>query len=204
VNIGAVHSPADLYSLESETIASLDKMGEKSAANLLAALEKSKHNDLSRLIYALGIRNVGQRASQLLCQRFPNIDELFAAEQEQISAIEGFGDIMAENVYRFFRLDTTRELIDRLRAAGLNMTSQLQPKGDKLAGLTFVLTGTLPTMSRNEAKERIEALGGKVSGSVSKKTSYVLAGEEAGSKLKKATDLGITILDEAAFLQMIE
>ena len=111
---------------------------------------------------------------------------------------------MAQNVYDFFRLDATHELIEKLRAAGVNMTSQLQPKGDKLAGLTFVLTGTLPTMSRNEAKEKIEALGGKVSGSVSKKTSYVLAGEEAGSKLKKATDLGITILDESAFLQMIE
>jgi len=204
VNIDAIHSPADLYTLKAETIASLDKMGEKSAGNLLAALEKSKQNDLSRLVFALGIRNVGQRASQLLCQRFPTMDALFEAEVEQISAIEGFGDIMAQNVYDFFRMDATHELIEKLRAVGVNMTSQLRPKGDKLAGLTFVLTGTLPTMSRNEAKEKIEALGGKVSGSVSKKTSYVLAGEEAGSKLKKATDLGITILDEAAFLQMIE
>lgn len=204
VNIGAVHSPADLYSLSAETIASLDKMGEKSAANLLAALEKSKEKGLSHLIFALGIRNVGQRASQLLCQRFQTIDELFDADVEQISAIGGFGDVMAENVVQFFSLDATRELIENLRKAGVNMASRLQPKGNKLAGLTFVLTGTLPTMSRNVAKEKIEALGGKVSGSVSKKTSYVLAGEDAGSKLKKATDLGITILDEAAFLEMIE
>ena len=204
VKVGAVHSPADLYALQPETIASLDKMGEKSAANLMAALEKSKNNDLSRLVFALGIRNVGQRASQLLCQKFPTMDQLLAAKQEEISAIDGFGEVMAENVVAFFSLEATRELIARLRQQGVNMTSTLAPKGDLLSGLTFVLTGTLPTMSRSEAKEKIEALGGKVSGSVSKKTSYLLAGEEAGSKLKKATDLGIPILDEAAFLRVLE
>lgn len=204
VGIHAIHSPADLYTLSAETIASLDKMGEKSAANLLAALEKSKQNDLSRLVFALGIRNVGQKASQLLCQKFQHIDQLMNADFEQISAIDGFGDVMAENVVQFFQLTKTRDLIERLRGLGLNMVSTLKPVGDKLTGLTFVLTGTLPTLSRNEAKEKIEALGGKVSGSVSKKTSYVLAGEDAGSKLKKAQDLGITLLSEDEFLKMLE
>ncbi len=204
VGIHAIHSPADLYTLSAETIASLDKMGEKSAANLLAALEKSKQNDLSRLVFALGIRNVGQKASQLLCQKFQHIDQLMNADFEQISAIDGFGDVMAENVVQFFQLAKTRDLIERLRGLGLNMVSTLKPVGDKLTGLTFVLTGTLPTLSRNEAKEKIEALGGKVSSSVSKKTSYVLAGEDAGSKLKKAQDLGITLLSEDEFLKMLE
>lgn len=204
VGIEAVHSPADLYTLSAETIASLDKMGEKSASNLLAALEKSKQNDLSRLVFALGIRNVGQKASQLLCQRFQDIDQLMNADFEQVNAIDGFGEVMARNVVQFFSLPKIKDLIERLRGLGLNMVSTLKPVGDKLSGLTFVLTGTLPTLSRSEAKEKIEALGGKVSGSVSKKTSYVLAGEEAGSKLKKAQDLGITILDEAEFLKMLE
>ncbi|WP_040197552.1 NAD-dependent DNA ligase LigA [Candidatus Soleaferrea massiliensis] len=201
---GLVHSVADLYYLKKEDILGLERKKEKSADNLMAAIEKSKQNDLSRLLFGLGIRNVGQKAAMLLAQAFGEMERLFSVSAEEVSAVEGFGGIIAESVVAFFADENTRSLVDRLKDAGVNMTCSVKPASDKLAGQTFVLTGTLSAFTRSEAKERIEALGGKVSSSVSKKTSYVVAGEDAGSKLQKAQDLGITILDEAAFSRLLD
>lgn len=198
-----VRSAADLYTLEFEPLAQLERMGKKSAANLLEAIEKSKSRDLSCLLFALGIRGIGQRMAQLLAARFSDMDGVMAASENDIAAIDGFGEINAQAVTDFFMLEQNRELVERLKALGLNMRCENAPVGDSLQGMTFVLTGTLPTMSRNEAKARIEAAGGKVSGSVSKKTSYVVAGEETGSKLTKANELGITILDEAGLQALL-
>lgn len=203
VESGLVKSPADLYGLKKDQLLSLERFAEKSADNLLKAIEDSKHAGLDRLIHALGIRNIGQRAATLLCERFPSMDELIAAEKEDIAAIEGFGDIMAESVCNAFREPHRIELIERLKEAGVNMkyTSSRSSGDNRFEGLTFVLTGTLPTMKRDEAKKLIESFGGKVSGSVSKKTNFVVAGEEAGSKLVKAQELGIEILSEAELME---
>lgn len=202
VESGLVKSPADLYTLEKEQLMSLERFAEKSADNLLKAIENSKSAELDRLVHALGIRNIGQRAATLLCEKFPSMEQLVSAEKEDISSIEGFGDIMAESVYNALREPNRIELIERLRACGVNMSYSRQSTGDnRFEGLTFVLTGTLPTMKRDEAKKLIESFGGKVSGSVSKKTSFVVAGEEAGSKLVKAQELGIEILSEADLLE---
>ena len=200
---GLVKSPADLYTLKKEQLMSLERFAEKSAENLIAAIESSKNAELDRLVHALGIRNIGQRAAALLCERFGDMESLLAAGKDDVSAIEGFGDVMAESVVKAFSEPHMRELIDKLRQAGVNMSYTKQSTGDdRFAGATFVLTGTLPTMKRDEAKKLIESFGGKVSGSVSKKTSYVVAGEEAGSKLTKAQELGITILSENDLLNM--
>ena len=204
VSAGLVKSPADLYDITLEEVSVLDRIAEKSGSNLLAAIEKSKQNDLSRLLFALGIRGIGQKAAKLLAARFMDIEHLFSASEEDISSIDGFGGIMARAVVEYFSLDATRGLIDRLQKAGVNTRSKDRPTSDRLAGLSFVLTGTLPHMTRSEAGARIERLGGKVSSSVSKKTSYVVAGEEAGSKLAKAQGLGIPILDEAALLALLK
>lgn len=204
VDSGLVSSPADLYDLKKEQLLSLERFADKSAENLINSIAASKNAGLDRLVFALGIRNIGQRAALLLCERFPDIDRLLAAEKAEISAIEGFGDIMAENVVNALKEPNTIDLIERLRNAGVNMTySKEGAADDRFKGLTFVLTGTLPTMKRDEAKKLIENLGGKVSGSVSKKTSFVVAGEEAGSKLTKAQELGITVLSEAELLDKI-
>lgn len=200
---GLVKSPADLYTLKKEQLMSLERFAEKSAENLIAAIESSKNAELDRLVHALGIRNIGQRAAALLCERFGDMESLLAAGKDDVSAIEGFGDVMAESVVKAFSEPHMRELIDKLRQAGVNMSYTKQSTGDdRFAGATFVLTGTLPTMKRDEAKKLIESFGGKVTGSVSKKTSYVVAGEEAGSKLTKAQELGITILSENDLLNM--
>lgn len=199
---GLVKSPADLYLLRKEQLTSLDRFADKSAENLINAIESSKNAELDRLIHALGIRNIGQRAATLLCEKFGNMDSLLGAEKEDIAAIEGFGDIMAESVVTALGEPHLRELIEKLRQSGVNMTYTKETSGDdRFAGLTFVLTGTLPTMKRDEAKKLIESFGGKVSGSVSKKTNYVVAGEDAGSKLTKAQELGIEILSEADLLE---
>ncbi len=197
-----ISSVADLYYLNRDDLVSLERMGEKSADNLLAAIENSKKNDPARLLFGLGIRNVGQKAAALLCERFLSIDALFAAPMHEIAQVDGIGPVIAENVSEYRDIPETAELIERLRRAGVNMTSQIKEKGTVFAGQTFVLTGTLPNYTREQAKEIIESLGGKVSSSVSKKTSYVLAGEEAGSKLTKAQALGVPILTEAEFLEM--
>ncbi|MGI6404264.1 MAG: NAD-dependent DNA ligase LigA [Oscillospiraceae bacterium] len=204
VENGLVQSPADLYHKTVEEIQPLERMGKRSAENLIAAIEASKKRDLSHLIFALGIRGIGQRAAQLLARRFGDMDALMIATPDEIASIEGFGEIMAQSVHSFFAQEGNRHLINALQEAGVNMKSNLRPTGSALEGLTFVLTGTLPTLSRSEASKMIEAAGGKTSSSVSKKTSYVVAGEEAGSKLTKAQSLGIPIIDERELLRLLE
>lgn len=203
VEKGLVRSPADLYSLKKEQLSTLERFGETSAENLINAIEASKNAELDRLVFALGIRNIGQKAATLLCAKFGDMDSILSAGAEEISSIDTFGDIMAESVVTALREPHRLELISRLREAGVNMTYTKRSTGDeRFAGITFVLTGTLPTMKRDEAKTLIESFGGKVSGSVSKKTGYVVAGEEAGSKLIKAQELGIKIIDEADLIEM--
>lgn len=204
VNKGLITTAADIYHLNPADIAQIERMGEKSADNLIKAAEKSKDNDLAKLIFALGIRHIGQKAGKLLADYFGNIDSIIAASAEEIAEIDGFGGIMAEAVHDFFSLDSSRELIEKLKNAGVNMKSKKQIVDSRFEGLTFVLTGTLSRFTRSEASAIIESFGGKASSSVSKKTSYVLAGEDAGSKLKKANDLGITVINEDEFARMIE
>ena len=202
VQAGWVSSPADLYQITAEQVSSLERMGKKSAENLMNALEKSKQNDLSRVVFALGIPNVGEKTAALLAQHFGSMEKLSSATQQELVELEGFGEIVAQGIVSFFAQQSNIEQIERLRRAGINMESKKEKAGDTLEGKTFVLTGTLPTLKRSEAKELIESLGGKVSSSVSKKTSYVVAGEEAGSKLDKANELGIPLLTEEELLQM--
>ena len=204
VNAGLVKAPGDLYHLQAEKVAQLERMGKKSAENLLAAIERSKENDLSRLLFAFGIRQVGQKAAKVLAVRFGTLDALRAATVEELTAVDDIGEITARSLVDWLHSPQAEHLIATLKEAGVNMTSSVQIAGDKLAGKTFVLTGTLQRFSRSEAGERIEALGGKVSSSVSKKTSYVVAGEEAGSKLTKAQSLGIPVLTEEEFLTLLE
>ena len=204
VDKGLVHTADDLFHLRKEDIAAIDRMGDKSAENLLAAAEKSKQNDLSRLLFALGIRHIGQKAGALLASRFGTIDAIMDATEEEILQIDGFGAIMAKCVVDFFALPASRELIERFRESGVNLKSTAEVIDDRFAGQTFVLTGSLSRFTRKEASEMIEARGGKPASSVSKKTTYVLAGEDAGSKLQKANELGITVLSEEEFLSMID
>jgi DNA ligase (NAD+) len=198
-----ISNVADIYDITAGEIMMLEGHQEKSAKNLVEAIGRSKKNDLSRLLFALGIRHIGQKAAKLLSEYFGDIDSIIAASEEEIAEIDGFGGIMAKSAAEFFSMTQTADLIERLKAAGVNMKS-LKGKSDdqRFAGLTFVLTGTLPTLSRKEATEIIENLGGKASSSVSKKTSYVVAGEEAGSKLQKATDLGIPVITQDDLLKM--
>ena len=204
VSKGLVNSPVDLYRLKSEDISCLERMGDQSASNILNALEKSKKNDLSKLVTGLGIRMVGQKAAKLLCNEFGSMEKLMAASKDEIVSIDGIGEVMAENIVQYFSLPKTIEMINDFKALGLNMTeSDSVKKNDIFSGKTFVLTGTLPTLKRNQAAKIIEENGGKVSSSVSKKTDYVLAGEEAGSKLVKAQNLGITIISEEQLMSMI-
>ena len=201
---GLIHDAADLYSLRAEQIADLERMGEKSAQNLIDAIEKSKSAGLERLIYALGIRNIGEVAAAALAARYRTLDACMAATRDELCELEDFGEITADCVVNFFSHEQNIELCRRLTEAGLVTQSTAAPTDKKFAGLTFVLTGTLPTLKRDEAEKMIKARGGKCAGSVSKKTSYVVAGEAAGSKLTKAQSLGVTIIDESALLQMME
>ena len=205
VNEGLVKSPADLYRLKIDDVSNLERMAEKSANNLISAVEKSKENELYRLVFALGIRNIGLKAAKLLCENFPTIDDIMNAKAVDFETIDGFGKVMALSIENYFALDGTKELISDLKSLGLKMKSSApKSSGGIFSGKTFVLTGTLPTMKRSEASKIIEENGGKTSSSVSKKTSYVLAGEEAGSKLTKAQSLGITIITEDEFKAMLE
>lgn len=204
VELGMICTAADLYRLDAEKIASLEGLGEKSAANFLAAAEKSKQNDLSRLLFALGIRHIGAKAAKLLASHFGNMENIMSADVPALCAIDGFGEIMAKSVVDYFSLDAAKTLIAELAALGVNMTSSREVTDTRFAGLTFVLTGALTDFTRDEAAAIIENFGGKVASSVSKKTSIVLAGEAAGSKLRKATELGIRIINEAEFRDMIK
>ncbi len=203
ISAGLVRTAPDLYELKPEQLVSLERMGELSARNLTDAISRSKTAGLERLIYALGIRNIGEVAAAAMAARFGTLDGCIAATYDELCSIEDFGDITARCVLNFFSHPQNIELCRRLTAAGLVTESTAKKADDSLAGQTFVLTGTLPNMTRDEASALIKAHGGKVSGSVSKKTSYVVAGEEAGSKLTKARELGVAVIDEAALLAML-
>ncbi|HEX3436161.1 MAG TPA: NAD-dependent DNA ligase LigA [Pseudacidobacterium sp.] len=199
-----VRSIADLYKLDEEKLLSLERIGEKSARSLLKEIEQSKKAPLNRVLFGLGIRFVGERTAQLLAEEFGSMDTLMAASQEELERVNEVGPKVSQAIREFFDEEKNRQLVEHLREAGLTFTAEKRRKSSQLEGLTFVLTGTLPNLSRDEAKTRIEAAGGRVSGSVSKKTSYVVAGEEAGSKLDKANELKVSVIDEAGLLELLE
>jgi DNA ligase (NAD+) len=206
VELGRIKTVADIYALQTEELAQLDRFGEKSAQNLLAQIERSKTQPLNRLIYGLGIRHVGESTARDLAQRFGSIHALMDAGQDQLLQVNDVGPVVAESVATFFAESHNRSVIQALLSAGVNpptITVAVAPANSPFAGKTVVLTGTLTAMTRDEAKDKLEALGAKVSGSVSKKTDYVVAGEEAGSKLDKAQELGVKVLDEAGFLALL-
>lgn len=203
VDRGLVKSIADLYELKLEQLVELERMGEKSASKILANIERSREKPLARVLWGLGIPFVGERTAQILADTFGSLDRIAEADEETLQQAEEVGPKVARSIYQFFREPHNRELVERLRKVGLRFEQEVMKKeGGPLAGLTFVLTGTLPHLTREEAKARIEAAGGKVAGSVSRKTSYVVAGAEAGSKLEKARELGIPVIDEAKLLEM--
>ena len=204
VEAGLVRTPGDLYFLREEDVAKLERMGKRSAQKLLAALEKSKEQDLSRLIYAFGIRQVGQKAGKILAARFQTIDALQDASLEDLTAVDDIGEITAQSILEWMASPQSRHLIQRLKEAGVNMTAAEQGGDQRFSGMTFVLTGSLEKFTRDEAGEMIESRGGRSSGSVSKKTTYVVAGEKAGSKLRKAQELGIPVLTEDEFLELLK
>ncbi|MBQ2727279.1 MAG: NAD-dependent DNA ligase LigA [Clostridia bacterium] len=206
---GHIRDAADLYSLKKEDIAALPRMGDKSAENLLAAIEKSKSAGAARVLYGLGIRHVGEAASEGVMNVFRDVEKLFDATAEQLAEVQDIGEITAKTIVEFFELPETRTIVDKLKNAGVLLALPELPENDgqpdeRFAGMTFVLTGTLPTMTRDEATAIIKNHGGKAAGSVSKKTTYVLAGEEAGSKLTKAQSLGIPVISEEEFLKMLQ
>ena len=201
---GRISDIADLYTLTVEDVQTLERMGRKSAENLISAIEASKSRGLERLLFALGVRQVGEVAAEAIAAKMRTLEACFEATADDFAAVRDIGEVTANALVDFFADDTTRTLCDRLTALGVLTEAVAEKPADTLAGLTFVLTGTLPTMSRDEASALIKRAGGKVSGSVSKKTSYVVAGEEAGSKLTKANDLGVPVIDESALLEMLK
>ncbi len=201
---GLVHHVADLYSLTEEQLVDLERFAEKSARTLLAEVERSKKAGLARVVMGLGIRFVGERTAQFLAEEFGSMDALMAASAEELERVDEVGPRISESILVFFARPANVKLVESLKAAGVKMTAEKKQRSTELTGLTFVLTGSLPNLSRDDAKQKIEAAGGKVSGSVSKKTNYVVAGEEAGSKLDKAHELKIAVLDEAGLLEMLK
>ncbi|MDN4494888.1 NAD-dependent DNA ligase LigA [Ureibacillus aquaedulcis] len=204
-----IHDVADLYHLEKAQLVRLERMGEKSAAKLVEAIERSKENSVERLLFGLGIRHVGEKAAKLLAEQFESMDGLLLAKEDDITAVHEIGDKMADSIVTYFDKEEVKELIERLKAAGVNMVYkgkkvQVEVGDNPFAGKTIVLTGKLSQLTRNEAKAKIEELGGTVTGSVSKKTDLVIAGEDAGSKLTKATELGIEVWDEDRLVQQLQ
>jgi DNA ligase (NAD+) len=205
VDKGMVKDPADLYPLSLDALMQLERMGKKSSLNLLAQIEESKHNDLSRVIFGLGIRHVGERTAQILAQHFGSMEALSKATQQSLESVFEVGPVVAESIYHFFAQPENLAVVDKLRAAGVNLSAKAAARrSGELQGKQFVLTGKLPTLSREQASALIEQHGGRVTASVSQKTDFVLAGEDAGSKLDKARSLGITVIDEPEFLKMVE
>jgi len=205
VDRGMVESVADLYDLTLDKLLVLERMGKKSAGNIIRNIENSKHNPLPRVLTALGIRFVGERTAAFLAEALGNMDAIAKASVGELQKAEEVGPKVAESIFQFFREPRNQELVERLRAAGLRFEyTSTRPKGGPLKGLTFVLTGTLQNLSREDAKKLIEAAGGKVASAVSRKTNFVVAGEEAGSKLDKARELGIQVLTEAELLELIK
>jgi DNA ligase (NAD+) len=196
VRAGLLTDVASIYSLSAEDLAGLERWGEKSAANLVAEIEKSKENDLSRLVFALGLRHVGEKAARTLSERFRTLDAIASASEEELQTAEEIGPATAAAVAAYFRHPRHRDLIEKLRADGVNFRSEApeKPGAGALAGKTVVITGVLPGTTREEAAQRLEAAGAKVAGSVSKKTAFLLAGEDAGSKLEKARSLGVRVV----------
>lgn len=201
---GLLRSPADLYYLERDAVEKLERMGKQSTDNLLRAVDASRDNDLSKLLYAFGIRQVGAKAAKVLARTFGSLDRLMEATVEELTAVPDIGAITADYLIRWLHDPQSVEMIERLRSAGVNFESRDQAVDDRFAGMTFVLTGALSLFTRDEATDKIESMGGKASSSVSKKTTYVVAGENAGSKLKKANELGIPVLSETEFLEMLK
>lgn len=199
-----ISKTTDIFRLNKDDILKLDGFQETSANNIIASVEKSKQNDLGKLIFALGIRHIGSKAAKLLSDHFKNIDAIVNASTQEILEIDGFGAVMAQSVVDFFNSESAKELVNELKEFGLNLESKTVINDNRFEGMTFVLTGTLPTYKRSEAAKIIESFGGKTSSSVSKKTSIVLAGEEAGSKLDKANSLGVRVIDENEFMEMIK
>lgn len=203
ISAGLVKDISNLYSLKTEEVEPLERMGKKSAEKLILSIENSKSRGLDKLIYALGIRNIGEKAAKSLASHFEDIENLFSATKEELVSIEDFGEVTADDVINFFSHSQTKELVEKLKSAGVKTRYEKEKKGDIFGGLTFVLTGTLPTLSRSEASKIIESYGGKCVSSVSKNTDFVLAGDAAGSKLTKAEALGIKIIDEDGLMKMI-
>jgi len=201
---GLVKTVSDIYSLTEEQLVSLERMGKKSATALLGEIDKSRQAPLDRVLFGLGIRFVGERTAQALAEEYGSMDALMQASREELERVNDVGPRVSEAIREFFDEPRNRDLVERLREAGLRFTGEKRKKTSQLAGLTFVLTGTLPGLSRDEAKGKIENAGGHVSGSVSKKTNYVVAGADAGSKLEKANSLGVPVIDEAALIKMLE
>lgn len=204
LNEGLISNIADIYYLKAEDVEKLDRMGKKSAENLIKAIEKSKSNSLDKLIFGLGIRHIGKKAGKLIAEKFSDIDEIANANSTEFSNIDEIGEKMGESIVKYFSNVQVKDTIEKLKIAGVNVKgSKKEILDGRFLGMTFVLTGTLPTYTRQEAQDIIESFGGKASGSVSKKTTYVLAGEEAGSKLDKAISLGVNVIDEEEFKKMI-
>jgi DNA ligase (NAD+) len=204
VSSGLVKTFADLYALDKKKLLSLERMGEKSAENLLAAIERSKQTTQRRFLYALGIRHVGEATAKALAEAFPDVRQLYSADKDAVTRVKDVGPTMAQVIYAFFQEPQNRAAIDELLSAGVTPAAPQVVSGGPFSGKTVVLTGGMTGMSREQAKEEIERRGGKVAGSVSRKTDFVVAGEDAGSKLKKAQELGVRILDEQAFLTLLK
>jgi len=204
VDVGLVKNFADLYRLQKSDLIGLERMAEKSAANVLEAIEKSKTQPLWRLIAALGIRHIGGQSAQILAEYFGSLEALISAERPDLEAIDQIGPTMAKSVYEYFRDPKNRSVVDQLLAAGVRPEQPKTERSDRLAGKTIVVTGTLENFSRQQAEQAIRQAGAKPSGSVSKKTDFVLAGQNPGSKLEKARELGIEVMDEKQFLELIE